>query len=56
MSSCNQMVVYGGQVCLNELTKWQQYFSPQSDVVYLQSDTNQEKAQDIANLLLEGLD
>ena len=55
-SSCNQMiVVYEGQICLNELMRWQQCFSPLSDAVYLPSDTNQEEAEATANFLLLSL-
>ena len=54
-SSCDQMVIYEGQVCLSELTRWQQCFSSQSDAVYLPTNTNQEEAEATANLLLQGL-
>ena len=54
--SCDQMMaVYEGQVCLSELTKWQQCFSPQSSAIYLPSDTNQEEAEVTANSLLLSL-
>ena len=48
-------MVYEGQACLSELTRWQQCFSPQSDRVYLPSDTNQEETEAMANFLLLGL-
>ena len=51
-SSCDQKVVYVGNICLNELTRWRQCFSPQSYIVYLPSDTNQEGAEDTATNLL----
>ena len=54
-SSCDQMIVYEGQVCLSELKQWQQCFSPQSDAVYVPSNTNQEEAEDTANFLLPSL-
>ena len=54
-SSCDQRTVYEGQVCLSELMRWQQCFSPQSSAVYLPLDINQEEAEATANLLLQGL-
>ena len=48
-------MVYEGQVCLSELTRWQQCFSPQSDTVYLPSDINQQETEATANFLLLGL-
>ena len=42
-------------ICLSELTRWKQCFSPQSDGVYLPSDTHQEEAEATANFLLQGL-
>ena len=56
MSSCDQMTVYEGQVCLSELTRWQQCFTPQSDAyVYIPSDVDQQRAEDTANTLLRNL-
>ena len=52
------MLVYEPQreiISSIELTRWQQCFSPQSDGVYLPSDTNQDEAEDTANMLLQGL-
>lgn len=54
--SCDQKEVYEGKICLNELTKWQQCFSSQSDVIYLPSDTNQEEAEDTARSLVDDQD
>ena len=53
--SCDLMTVYEGQLCLSELTRWKQCFSPQPDGVYLPSDTNQEEAEATANFLLLSL-
>ena len=52
-SSCDEKAVYVGNICLNALTRWQQCFSPQSSIVYLPSDTNQEEAEDTAMSLLD---
>ena len=55
-SSCDQMAVYEGQVCLSELTRWQHCFSPQSDaMVYVPSDVDQQGAEDAANTLFSYL-
>ena len=48
-------MIYEGQVCLGELTRWKECFSPQSDRVYLPSDVNQGEAEATANVLLLGL-
>ena len=55
--SCDQKKVYEGEICLNELTnlKWQQHFSPQSTVIYLPSDTDQEEAEATVTSLVDGL-
>ena len=50
------MTVYEGQVCLNELMRWQQCFSPQFDAkIYIPSDINQQEAEDVADTLLRNL-
>ena len=49
------MTVYEREVCLGELTQWQQCFSPQSDAVYIPSNINQEEAEATAQRLLLGL-
>ena len=54
-SSCDQMTAYEGEVCLNELTQWQQCFSPQSDAIYIPSNINQEEAEATAQRFLLGL-
>ena len=48
-------MIYEGQVCLGELTRWKECFSPQSDRIYLPSDVNQGEAEATANVLLQGL-
>ena len=56
VSSCDQISVYEGQICLSELTRWQQCFSPQSNAkVYVPSDVDQHGAEDTANTLLRNL-
>ena len=54
-SSCDQTIAYKGQICLNELMRWQQCLSPQSNTVYLSSDTNQEEAEVTVRRLLQDL-
>ena len=51
-SSCDQKMIYDGQACLSELTRWQQCFSPLSDAVY--APPNME-AEATAERLLLGL-
>ena len=46
-------MVYDGQVCLSELTRWQQCFSPLSDAVYV--PPNMEAAETTAEFLLLNL-
>ena len=56
VSSCDQTTVYEGQVCLSELTRWQQCFTPQSNAkVYVPTDIDQQGAEDTANTLLRNL-
>ena len=45
-------MVYDGQICLSELTRWQQCFSPLSDAVYIPPNM---EAETIAELLLLSL-
>ncbi len=51
-SSCDQKMVYEGQVCLSELTQWQKCFSPLSNAVYVPSNT---EAEATASFLLSNL-
>ena len=56
-SNCDQKEVYEGEVCLNELAKWQQCFSPgpEPNIIYLPSDINQEEAEGTATGLVDSL-
>lgn len=58
ISKCDQLKTYDGQVCSEELTRWQNCFSPQADYnteIYILPEVNLQEAEDRASLLLAGL-
>ena len=54
-SECDEWKDYSGEVCSDELMKWQLCFTPQDNVIRIPSDTSQEEAENAAKGLLQGL-
>ena len=55
---CDQLVVYSGEACSNELGQWQQCFSQQanrSTDIYIRSDINPQQAEEMAKTFFGGL-